>query len=92
MDTAGMVVLADLWDKGWRATLDGHGAKILMVNHAIRGVIAPAGKHQIVFRYEPDSAKIGRIVSGLSLALTLAWLTGILTWQKQRVTAQEPST
>ena len=73
METAGMVVLADLWDKGWRANLDGAAARILVVNHAIRGIIVPEGEHRIVFRYEPASVRIGFLVSGAALVLIFGW-------------------
>ena len=37
MDTPGLVVLADLWDRGWRAYLDGQRVPVLRANHAVRG-------------------------------------------------------
>lgn len=89
MDTAGMVVLADLWDKGWRANIDGQAARILVVNHAVRGLVVPAGEHQIVFRYEPDSVRIGWIVSGVALVFTVGWLTCIVVRQRKRRESKE---
>jgi hypothetical protein len=84
METAGMVVLADLWDQGWRASVDGEAARILVVNHVIRGVAVPAGEHHVVFRYEPNSIRIGWIVSGAALVITLGWLAGIAAWKSKR--------
>jgi hypothetical protein len=78
METPGMVVLADLWDKGWRVSVDGQAARILVVNHAIRGVVVPPGEHRIEFRYKPDSVRIGLMVSGAALLVTLGWLTIIV--------------
>ena len=80
MDTPGMVVLADLWDKGWQAQVDGQATPILVVNHAIRGVVLPAGQHQIVFRYMPESVRIGWILSGTAVLVALGWVA----WIKRR--------
>ena len=55
METAGLLVLADLWDSGWNATINGHPAPILRANHAIRGVVLPAGTSTVEFCYAPAS-------------------------------------
>jgi len=34
-----MVVLADRWDNGWHANLNGQSAQIHRANHALRGVV-----------------------------------------------------
>lgn len=71
MQTPGLVVLADQWDKGWRATLDGKPVPILRTNHAVRGVVVPAGNATLEFRYMP-----GSLVIGLWLAAMAAVLIG----------------
>ena len=83
METAGLVVLADLWDKGWRANVDGAAARILVVNHAIRGIVVPEGEHRIVFRYEPASVRIGFLVSGAALVLTFGWTICVVMWKRR---------
>ena len=59
MQTPGLVVLADLWDSGWRAYWEGKPVPILRTNHAIRGVVVPQGKGTLEFRYEPASLTWG---------------------------------
>jgi len=73
MATAGLVVLADLWDTGWHAYLNGRPADILRVNHAIRGVMAPAGDGVLEFRYEPASFRLGVELAGAAAAALAAW-------------------
>ncbi|MGK0303111.1 MAG: hypothetical protein ACI89X_003999 [Planctomycetota bacterium] len=63
----GYVRLADPFDKGWRATVDGEPADILIADHYLRAVYVEPGEHQIVFTY--DGA---RVVWPLRLTL-LAW-------------------
>lgn len=70
METPGLVVLADMWDAGWRAALDEVSAPIVRVDSALRGVSAPAGRHRLVFYYAPDSFTLGvRLACGALVAL-----------------------
>lgn len=59
LDTAGLLVLADSYDSGWRATVDGEPAEILPTNHLFRGVRVPAGTHRVRFEYRPWSIWAG---------------------------------
>lgn len=81
METDGLVVLSDLWDKGWRATLNGKSVPILRANHAVRGVVVPAGTWQLEFRYEPASLALGLWLSGFAAAVLLCGL-GTAAWKK----------
>ncbi len=76
METAGMLVLADRWDRGWRAYVDGKPAPIRLVNYAIRGVELPAGKSAVVFRYEPAGVAWGLRLGGLAVVIVL----GAVAW------------
>ncbi len=53
--TPGMLVLADQYYPGWKVRVDGEKEKVYRVNGFFRGVIVPAGKHQVMFTYEPES-------------------------------------
>ena len=74
METPGLVVLADVWDGGWKAFLNGRNVPVLRVNHALRGVIAPAGDATLEFRYEPMSFTWGVRLGGFSVLGMLAWV------------------
>ena len=41
-------------------------------NYMFRGVLLPAGKHAVRFRYQPKSFRRGATISGLALAALLA--------------------
>ncbi len=73
LETSGLIVLSDLFYPGWRATVDGEPAEILRVNHALRGVVAGAGRHGVEFSYAPASTARG-------IRLMLAALAGIAVW------------
>jgi hypothetical protein len=72
-ETPALVVLADLWDQGWQAYLNGRRVPILRANHALRGVVVPAGAGILDFRYEPASFTWGLRLCGLGAAVLLAW-------------------
>lgn len=74
LQTDGVIVLADSWDAGWRARVDGNETPVLIANHAFRAAQVPAGKGKLIFSYEPISFKIGLIMAlvGIILLLILA--------------------
>jgi hypothetical protein len=67
-----LLVVAESWAPGWRATLDGQPASILRTNYLSQGVIVPTGAHTVEFRYQPDSFTFGAAISGLGLLGLLA--------------------
>ena len=82
METTGLVVLADRWDKGWAAYVDGRYTPVLRVNHALRGVVVPAAASSLQFRYEPSS-----LAWGIRLAVpALALLGTLAAWEYRRAT------
>jgi hypothetical protein len=72
MDSPGLVVLADLWDVGWRAYLHGRPLAVLRVNHTLRGVVVPAGNATLEFRYEPAGMDLGLGLAGLAVMVILS--------------------
>jgi len=72
--TPSLLVLADNYYPGWRAEVDGRPARIIRVNYNQRGVALSAGKHFVMFSYQPASVLIGLLVSGLTLMILLVWM------------------
>jgi len=66
LDAPGLVVLADAWDPGWRAWVDGRPTPVLQANVAFRAVALPAGPHVVELRYRPPVALAGLAITGLS--------------------------
>ncbi len=86
METAGLVVLADLWDKGWRAYLNHRPVPILRADNAVRGVVVPVGNATLEFRYQPASLTWGLRAAALAAVLLLAGFAF------SRLTRRPPST
>ena len=90
METPGLVVLADLWDVGWRAYLNGRPTPILRTDHALRGVRVGPGKSNIEFRYEPSSLAWGARLSALAALIWLGW-AGAVVWGGKTATPMTPA-
>ena len=71
----GIIVLADIFDPGWRLVIDGTPAPVLRANLLMRGAALTAGTHSLVYTYEPASVRVGGWVSGggLLALIGLAW-------------------
>lgn len=65
----GLVVLADSYARGWRASVDGEPAPIHPTNHLFRGVVAPPGRHRIRFEYHAPGLLAGAAASAVGVAL-----------------------
>jgi hypothetical protein len=65
-DGNSILVLSETAYPGWRVYVDGQSAELLRVNYDLRGVLIPAGSHQVSFVYRPWSAMIGLLISALS--------------------------
>jgi len=68
----GLLVLSEIYYKpGWLASVDGIETPIYQTNHVLRSVMVPDGEHAVRFWYNDHKWKITRLLSRLSLALTL---------------------
>jgi len=84
-ERAGYVVLADAFDPGWRATVDGEPAPLLRANVAFRAVAVPAGRHVVEMVYRPRAVILGLALTLLTLALVAAATAtrSLPSWRKR---------
>jgi len=81
------VVIADAWFPGWSAELDHERVPVSRVDHLLRGIAVPAGKHELRMRYRPEGWDAGVRVTRLALSL---WLLSALAWLAWRFTSRRP--
>jgi len=79
----GLLVLAESWDPGWSASVDGQPARVLRVNYAQMGVVLQAGAHRVRLRHRPRGLDAGLLLA----AATLAGL-GFSIWREARAAAR----
>ncbi len=73
--TPALLVFTESHYPGWRAFIDGEEVPILLTNLMFQGIVSPAGEHRIEFRFEPDSVRIGQVISVASVILAALLLT-----------------
>lgn len=82
----GILIIADSYDPGWRATVNGAPVPILRVNGLFRGVALPAGNHTIRFVYRPRSFLAGAAITLATIgALGLGALINILARRRRQM-------
>ena len=64
-----LLVLSDLLHPGWRARVDGEDVPIYATNGLFRGVLVPAGSHQVEMRFAPQSLRLGLGLMGIALLI-----------------------
>lgn len=71
--TPALLVLADLAYPGWRADVDGRETTVHTVDGLLRGVLVPAGAHEVTFRYRPLSWLVGSLLTLFAAALLVPY-------------------
>ncbi len=61
--TPALLVLSEVWDPGWRASVDGADVPVLVANHALRAIPLPPGEHQVVLAYDPPMLRVGLVIT-----------------------------
>jgi hypothetical protein len=75
-ETPALLVLSEVWDPGWHATVSGVPTPVLLADHTLRALSIPPGEHAVVLTYEPPLLRLGIGVS----VVTLALLIGSAIW------------
>jgi len=77
-ETSAILVLTDAFAPGWQADVDGRPTPILRADAVFRAVAVGPGVHRVGFTYDPESFKIGGVVSGVALLVWLLLLLRVL--------------
>ncbi|WP_343690850.1 YfhO family protein [Chitinophaga sp.] len=69
------------YKEGWKAYVDGVEAPYVRVDYALRGMSVPAGKHEIVFKFHPQSFYLGDKIGFYSSLLVMLLLIGAVVME-----------
>lgn len=75
---------------GWNAYIDGEKHDHFRANYILRGLLIPAGSHEIEFRFEPKEYSQGNVISLISsliLLAALAWLL-VVAYKKYKADSE----
>lgn len=56
---------------GWEITIDGKPTSMVRADYILRGLVIPAGEHEIIFSFKPESTRITEIISYIAMAILL---------------------
>ncbi|MCU0359684.1 MAG: YfhO family protein [Bacteroidia bacterium] len=74
------------YEKGWNVYLDGELKPHVQVNYVLRGMEVPAGKHTLVFRFEPKTYYNGNsLAMAGSILLLLSIAAGLFLHRRNNV-------
>jgi hypothetical protein len=67
--TNSVLVISEIFYPGWKATIDGQPARIMLADFLLRAISLPPGNHKIEMHYTPTAAYTGAAISVAALAL-----------------------
>ncbi|MBR8537450.1 YfhO family protein [Carboxylicivirga sediminis] len=80
-----LAVFSDIYyDKGWKAYIDGKEAEMIRTNYILRGLMIPAGEHDIEFRFKPQSFAVGQTVAIISSIIILLLIIGAVVIARKK--------
>ena len=77
IDIPSILVLSDIWYPGWKAFIDGQSVKICRANYVFRAVELSGGKHNIKFKYDSISIKIGLGISCITALFLMVYFISL---------------
>ncbi len=63
----GFLILTDTFYPGWNAYIDGKASRIYPANLAFRAIHMDEGTHTVVFKYEPESFRLGVLLMQIGI-------------------------
>jgi hypothetical protein len=83
-DAPALLVLSEVWDPGWHATVSGVPTPVLVANHVLRALPIPPGQHAVVLTYDPPFLRLGLALTLVTvLAIIVVW-GGLAFRERQR--------
>ena len=77
-----LAVFSEIWyPDGWHATVDGEPIGLLRADWTLRAALLPAGEHELVMTFLPESYRVGALVSAIASIVLLLLLVILLCVQ-----------
>lgn len=82
-----MLVVSEVYYKpAWKAYVDGKETPVIKTDYILRGVVVPAGKHTVEFKYVSSAFETGKTIALISNLLVVVAALGlvIVEWRRKR--------
>jgi len=89
-NSAQLAIFSEVWygpNKGWKAYINGERVDHIRSNYVLRAMEVPAGQAEIIFEFDPDSNKRGKLISLICnlIFLIATCLYFWKTWKENKV-------
>lgn len=75
----GLAIFSEIYyPHGWKATIDGEPHDILRADYILRGLVVPAGTHEIVFTFDPDTLHTTETIANIANLILLLSAIGAI--------------
>lgn len=84
-----LAVFSEVWygpDLGWKIFIDGKETSLIRSNYVLRAAVIPAGSHEIVMEFKPQSFMVGKMLS-MICSLLLILFMGFVAYKEYRTAA-----
>ena len=80
----GVVVLSEIYYPGWTCTIDGEPTDIARANYVLRAIKVPAGEHEVIMTFDPQTVHITEAIAYAALGLLALMLISLLAYSYYR--------
>ena len=80
----GVVVFSEIYCPGWTCTIDGEPTDIARANYVLRAIKVPAGEHEVIMTFDPQTVHITEAIAYTALALLALMLIALLAFSFYR--------
>jgi len=82
--SAGFLVFNDAYHPGWRAWINGVESRVHRANYVFKGVVVPAGRHKVEFRFSPPGFKAGLLITMATVFILSTFLSSALWGRRDK--------
>ncbi|MCD8289313.1 MAG: YfhO family protein [Prevotella sp.] len=80
----GIVIFSEIYYPGWTATVDGNSAPLARADYILRAMRIPAGDHEVVLTFKPQSIRTTETIAYTGYALLVLVLAGGIFFKIRR--------
>ena len=80
----GVVVFSEIYYPGWTCTIDGEPTDIARANYVLRAIKVPAGEHEVVMTFDPQTVHVTEAIAYVALGLLALMVVVLIAFSLYR--------